>query len=291
LKSVTIGDGVTTIGDYAFSGCNSLDSFAFGSKVETIGQEAFSDCVNVKSLSSKAVAPPVCGTQALDDINKWDCTLYVSLESSDEYSVAEQWKEFFFVKEVDVTVYSGTCIDKVYYDLDNYTLEATMTFEGETYDVSEEYTGDVVIPDVVAYAERVYNVTAIANNAFNGCDQVASITCMSTTPPVVGANAFAEVDKSIPIYVPTESVEAYKSAKGWEAFTNILAIDEKPNAVTDVEIGNVSIRLIGNRLTVEGVDDYAVYAISGQSLGKVESLERGVYVVVADGESKKIVVK
>jgi hypothetical protein len=34
-----------------------------------------------------------------------------------------------------------------------------------------------------------------------------------------------------------------------------------------------------------------VYTLNGQSLGMVESLERGVYIVVADGVSKKIVVK
>lgn len=72
--------------------------------------------------------------------------------------------------------------------------------------------------------------------------------------------------------------------------TSVFEVDNS-TAIEDINSKNISIRLTGNRLTVEGADDYAVYAISGQSLGKVESLERGVYVVVADGESKKIVVK
>lgn len=98
LQEVVIGDGVEKIGDYAFSGCSSLKSFAFGSKVKTIGEEAFSDCTAMTSLTSHNPVPPECGPQALDDINKWDCTLYVPQESTDSYKAAPQWKEFFFIE-------------------------------------------------------------------------------------------------------------------------------------------------------------------------------------------------
>ncbi len=97
LKSVSIGDGVETIGKYAFSGCASLESFAFGSSMKTIGEEAFSDCTALVKLRSKAMTPPVCGTQALDDINKWNCELYVPGVSISAYQAADQWKEFFFM--------------------------------------------------------------------------------------------------------------------------------------------------------------------------------------------------
>ena len=100
LKNVRIGDSVTTIGDWAFSGCSSLDYFSFGSSVESIGKEAFSDCTAMTSLISKAETPPICGSQALDDINKWECTLMVPDGYVAAYQAAPQWKEFFFV-EVD----------------------------------------------------------------------------------------------------------------------------------------------------------------------------------------------
>lgn len=99
LQRVTIGDGITTIGNRAFSGCSSLKYFAFGSKVATIGQEAFSDCAAVTEIISKATTPPTCGTQALDDINKWDCKLYVPTGTQTAYSNASQWKDFFFSEE------------------------------------------------------------------------------------------------------------------------------------------------------------------------------------------------
>ena len=101
LKSLKIGNGVTTIGNWAFSGCSSLDYFSAGSHVKSIGKEAFSDCTGLTKYYSFSVVPPTCGNQALDDINKWECTLYVPNESSDEYQAASQWKDFFFVEEMD----------------------------------------------------------------------------------------------------------------------------------------------------------------------------------------------
>ena len=101
LKYITMGDGIEKIGDWAFSGCSSLDYFRVGSNVKTIGKEAFSDCTAMTKLITTAPVPPTCGSQALDDINKWTCELFVNKESIDQYKAAEQWKEFFFISEYD----------------------------------------------------------------------------------------------------------------------------------------------------------------------------------------------
>ena len=101
LTTVELGDGIESIGNYAFSGCSALDSFSFGHSVTAIGEEAFSDCTAMTRLQSRAEVPPVCGNQALDDINKWTCELFVPTKSLDAYKAAEQWKEFFFITGED----------------------------------------------------------------------------------------------------------------------------------------------------------------------------------------------
>ncbi len=101
LKYITMGDGIEKIGDWAFSGCSSLNFFRVGSNVKNIGKEAFSDCTAMTKLITTAPVPPTCGSQALDDINKWTCELFVNKESIDQYKAAEQWKEFFFISEYD----------------------------------------------------------------------------------------------------------------------------------------------------------------------------------------------
>ncbi|MBR4029014.1 MAG: leucine-rich repeat domain-containing protein [Alistipes sp.] len=100
LKHVTIGNAVKSIGSYAFSGCSSLDKFSFGRSMQYIGEEAFSDCGNLTEIRSSAAVPPVCGTQALDDINKWNCVLRVPIGYQTAYMAADQWKEFFFIEDV-----------------------------------------------------------------------------------------------------------------------------------------------------------------------------------------------
>ena len=70
------------------------------------------------------------------------------------------------------------------------------------------------------------SVTSIGLDAFQYCRGLTSVTCAATTPPTLGSDPFLYVDKSAcTLYVPEESVEAYKSAKQWKDFYNILPID------------------------------------------------------------------
>lgn len=103
LNSIKIGNGVKKIGSRAFYGCTKLDYFSAGYRVESIGEETFSGTAITK-FYSYSLLPPACGNQALTNINKWECTLYVPSHSSDEYKAAPQWQEFFFVEEMDAVL-------------------------------------------------------------------------------------------------------------------------------------------------------------------------------------------
>ena len=126
LKNVVIGGDVKKIGNWAFSGCINLDYFSFGKSVETIGQEAFSDCVNLKKLISYAETPPVCRTNALDDINKWDCTLQVPQSCLTAYQQADQWKEFFFIEDVLTAIGSVTADSAIPATADIYSTNGIL---------------------------------------------------------------------------------------------------------------------------------------------------------------------
>ena len=141
LESITLPDTVTSLGNYAFSGCSSLDKFAFGSSMQRIGEEAFSDCTNLTEICSSAMNPPTCGTQALDDINKWNCILKVPTGYMAAYQAADQWKEFFFIEDiVEVATYTLTFMvdGEVYHTVElpcevAVTMPATPTKEGHTF--------------------------------------------------------------------------------------------------------------------------------------------------------------
>ncbi len=144
LQSFTVGDGVEKFGDWAFSGCSSLQSLSFGTQLKTIGKEAFSDCTSVTEITSKAATPPACSTQALDDINKWNCQLYVPQGSLAAYQAADQWKEFFFISEGEgsgTTPEEKKCATPVIVYKDE-----TISFNCETEDVT--FTYEITTADV-----------------------------------------------------------------------------------------------------------------------------------------------
>ena len=78
------------------------------------------------------------------------------------------------------------------------------------------------------------SVTSIEYMAFYNCSSLTSITCEAATPPSCGENVFYNVPKTIPLYVPAESVEAYKAADVWKEFSNIRAIGDIETAVENV---------------------------------------------------------
>ena len=123
LQNVSIGDNVTSIGKWAFSGCSSLKNFTFGSGLQSIGQEAFSDCFNITQISSEAVVPPTCGINALDDINKWNCKLFVPKANINAYKQAYQWKDFSLI-EGSTTGITNTVYNKAGL-ADVYTIDGT----------------------------------------------------------------------------------------------------------------------------------------------------------------------
>jgi hypothetical protein len=61
-------------------------------------------------------------------------------------------------------------------------------------------------------------VTSIGGGAFSGCSSLTSITCEATIPPTLGlSNNLSSVTA---VYVPAESVDAYKTAINWSYYAD-----------------------------------------------------------------------
>ena len=80
-------------------------------------------------------------------------------------------------------------------------------------------------------------VTNIGSYAFYYCENLTSITFKGSTPPTFGNGVFDYVDKSIPVYVPANSLGAYKNALEGLGFSNIkeftsISLNDNSNAYT-----------------------------------------------------------
>ena len=63
------------------------------------------------------------------------------------------------------------------------------------------------------------SVTSIGDGAFNFCFGLASVTVNAITPPTLGTRAFYKI-KNFTIYVPAESVNAFKTATNWSTYAS-----------------------------------------------------------------------
>lgn len=68
-------------------------------------------------------------------------------------------------------------------------------------------------------------VTEISDGAFYGSDFLFTVTCPAPQPPVVYENSF-RLNSATTLLVDPNSLEAYKSAEGWNTFPQILAIGD-----------------------------------------------------------------
>lgn len=67
------------------------------------------------------------------------------------------------------------------------------------------------------------NVTNIATQAFYQCYGMKEYHFLSTTPPTLaGTNAFTNIPSDCIIYVPAESLEAYKTATNWSTYASYM---------------------------------------------------------------------
>ena len=64
------------------------------------------------------------------------------------------------------------------------------------------------------------SVTSIEGEAFIDCIGLTSITIESTTPPTLGGTDAFTNTNNCPIYVPAESVDAYKAATNWSSLAS-----------------------------------------------------------------------
>ena len=70
-------------------------------------------------------------------------------------------------------------------------------------------TGSLTIPN---------SVTQIGYRAFYDCCSIDEIIMLSTTPPTLGTDVFCTTNPNFTIYVPYESLNAYKTANNWNYY-------------------------------------------------------------------------
>lgn len=121
-------------------------------------------------------------------------------------------------------------IDGIYYNFSGD--EATVTFKhlDDTYKYHSNYSGNILIPEVVSYNGKTYSITTIGDYAFSFSNTLISVSIPKSVI-YIGSNAFTHCRALTSVTIP-ESVTSI----GYEIFSgcNTLTSIDIPNSVTNI---------------------------------------------------------
>ena len=166
---ITFDGDVTSIGEDAFSECESLESITIPDSVVDIGDYVFYDCESLTAFYGK----------------------YASADNR-------------------CLIVDGVLKSFARAGLTTYTIPNGVTSIGEDAFYYCSSLTSITLPD---------SVTSIGVYAFYGCSSLTTVYSKNPTPPTCGdySTPFHDGPNLEKIYVPTESVYAYKTAWSHEA--------------------------------------------------------------------------
>lgn len=198
LKEVTLPNSIKTIGDRTFRGYSVLETITIesGASGVRVGSYAFN---GLKALTNFNVDPA--------------CFVSLGFGSFDGFKLFSEIT-FQNVTTVGAQAFRGTGISKI-------KLPSVETMEASSnYDGIFSYCKNLVLVDLGE------NCSSIGNESFGRgvgtSGNNITIICRASTPPTLGGTIFGSTVSNAAIegiYVPDESVDAYKAATNWSTYS------------------------------------------------------------------------
>ena len=230
LQRVTMSDNIKVIDRFAIINCSLLTEVQIGEQVDSILLDAFSygklETISIPK-NVKYIAPLIVRNNPITSIEvhpenanytSVDGVLFNKQENLLHSFPAAKATEYVIPETVDTV---GGCA------FANVAI-TSVTFPDNLVYIAQ----DAFFNTKLSKLNFPASITAIGMNAFDLCIGITEVTCRATTPPIMSdgqeeykTSVFCRVPLAdATLYVPAESVEAYKSANQWKDFGTILPI-------------------------------------------------------------------
>ena len=274
LASVTLPDGLTVIGTDAFNRCYSLTSVNIPESVTTVGNNAFQNCSSLAEplYSSKLFVFMPTSKEGTYDVPDGiteiapyafrNCYYLTKITIPESVTTVGNYA-FQNCTGLTEPVYNSTLFASMPVNsTGSYTIpDGIKTVAPYAFNNCNSLI-NVIVPEGVTsigeyafyYCNSLTGVTlpasteSIGNYVFYGCNVLADVYVNAVTPPAL--EGYLAYDFTGKIYVPLESVEAYRSADNWRAYAGQI-IDNLPrvNWATGANTENWTITVDGEVIT------------------------------------------
>lgn len=298
LKSVNMPVGITSIGNGAFYGCSSLSSIKIPKEVTYIGYGAFSGCSTLygiiipegvtiinnatfRGCSNLYYVIIPEGVTSIGDRAFSGCSCLSSVNIPNSVTVIGS-NAFSGCNFTSINIPEG--VTSIGYSAFSgcHNLTSINIPEGVTTIKKDTFNGCTSLKSVIIPA----SVTTIEECAFFLC-YVHYVTCKSYNPPTMGYNAFMPYITSFTIY--RGAYEAYKKDASWSKFIDYVLFMNDETDIKSVNTRGVMVNVADGVVTLCGLDSgesVSFYTTNGQKISSVKAVEG----VASCATSEKIIV-
>ena len=167
FNSITIGDSVTSIGDYAFYNSTSLTEITIPNSVTSIGDRAFSGCTGKLNINCNIPSGSSSGGGSFFDHNFNSITIGDSVTSIGDYA--------FYSNSSLTEVTIGDSVTSI----GDYAFSYNRSLTEVTIPNSVQSIGQAAFYECISLTEVTIpnSVISIENGAFGGCTGKLNINC------------------------------------------------------------------------------------------------------------------
>ena len=208
LKALDISDVTNAeFADEAFKGCYSLESLVLPTSLKKIGYMLAAGCIHLKEFTIPASVTEI-GERAFEDCRS---LAKITFARNTQLQRISNW---------------------AFYNC--HGLQSIAIPEGVTEIGDGAFYGCVYLTNISVPA----SVRSIGDYGFALCSKLKKMLVAADVPPTITAKTFEDVSREIPVYVPMESAENYKTDPYWGelniigSYTAVENVESDPAATT-----------------------------------------------------------